>query len=149
MIRRTYSPQNRISSKQRIVADDEYDENIVDSIDDLADNVEDMQDAVEDFTEDQPSIETDNNIENHYIAECESCQGIFISAVMQSDQQIDHISGICPLCQKDTDQYLKWVIKRVNRKNPLEVEDDPAGEYSMSPHTNSKDVNQKPGGAQL
>ncbi len=67
----------------------------------------------DDITQDDPSIEIDNNIENHYIAECESCHGIFISAVVQSDQAVESISGTCPLCGKDTDQSLKWVIKSI------------------------------------
>ena len=52
------------------------------------------------FQEDDPSIEMENNIENHYIAECESCGGIFISAILESDQEIDHVTGVCPLCEK-------------------------------------------------
>ena len=66
-----------------------------------------------DVEEDDPSIEIDNNIENHYIAECESCHGIFISAVILSDQPVESLTGICPLCGKDTDQSLKWVIKNI------------------------------------
>lgn len=71
------------------------------------------EEAELDVTEDEPDIEVDNNIENHFIAECESCHGIFISAVILSDQPIETISGTCPLCGKDTDQSLKWVIKPV------------------------------------
>lgn len=70
------------------------------------------------FQEDDPSIEMENNIENHYIAECESCGGIFISAILESDQEIDHVTGVCPLCEKETNQYLKWVIR------PAEFDDD-------------------------
>lgn len=66
-----------------------------------------------DVDEDDPSIEIDNNIENHYIAECESCHGIFISAVILSDQAVESLTGICPLCGKDSDQSLKWVIKSI------------------------------------
>ena len=65
------------------------------------------------ISQDEPAIDTDNNIVNHYIAECDACHGIFISAVVESDQVIDHISGMCPLCQKDSDQKLKWIIKPV------------------------------------
>ena len=101
--------------KRRIVAadedfmDDPY--NFSDAIDDLADNVEDVQDAIEDIDEDDPTLNVNNNIEDHLIAECERCHGIFISAVLQSDMEIDHVTGPCPLCGKESNQYLKWVVK--------------------------------------
>jgi len=76
--------------------------------DELEDEIEQ-----EEYEEDDPSIEIDNNIENHYIAECESCHGIFISAVILSDQPVETLTGVCPLCGKDTDQSLKWVIKSI------------------------------------
>ena len=91
----------------------EDDESLMDAIDDVADNVEDLQDSVDDIQEDEVEIMINNNIADHYIAECERCNGVFISAVVESDQVIDHVSGTCPLCGKDTDQYLKWVIKSV------------------------------------
>ena len=101
----------------RIVAADEEletsDYDISDTIDDLADDVEDIQDNIEDVQEDDTDIELDNNIANHYIAECDSCHGIFISALAESDQEVEKISGTCPLCDKETDQYLKWIIKEV------------------------------------
>ena len=84
---------------------------LMDAVDDVADTVEDMQDTLDDVDEDQPEIEINNNISNHYIAECDRCHGVFISAVIESDQKIDHVSGVCPLCNKDSDQYLKWIIK--------------------------------------
>lgn len=84
-----------------------------DAIDDLADNVEEMQDQLEEISEDDPSIETDNNIAEHYIAECDRCHGIFISAVIKSDQEVEKISGICPLCEKESDQFLRWVVTPV------------------------------------
>lgn len=87
-----------------------------DAIDDLADDVEDLQDQVEDITEDDPSIEIDNNIAEHYIAECDRCHGVFISAVIKSDQKVDKISGICPLCQHESDQLLRWVVTEVSDK---------------------------------
>lgn len=114
-------------SKNRIyAADDEFEEpaedefddyeiddgdGLIDAIDDVADNVEDIQDAMDDVEEDSVDIALNNNIANHYIAECDECQGVFISSVIQSDQKLDHVSGTCPLCGKDSDQYLKWVIK--------------------------------------
>jgi hypothetical protein len=88
-------------------SDDEF----MDTVDMISDNVEDIQDAVEDMDEDDIDIETDNNISNHYIAECERCHGIFISAMIESDQAVQKISGVCPLCDHETDQYLKWIIR--------------------------------------
>ena len=90
---------------------DEGEEAVQDAVDDVSDAVEDIQDAVDDVKEDDITIDMNNNITDHYIAECDKCHGIFISAVIESDQKIDHVSGICPLCNKDTDQYLKWIIK--------------------------------------
>jgi hypothetical protein len=126
-----YCRSAKVTASTRIVAADE--DAVADSLDDLSDSVDDLQDDMEEIREDDPNIEIENNIENHFIAECGSCGGIFISAMLQSDQEIDHITGICPLCERETNQYLKWVIKKVSRKNPLEVEDDPTGEYSMKP----------------
>lgn len=63
--------------------------------------------------ETEPDIEADNNIAGHYIAECSRCHGVFISALIESDQQVEYLSGICPLCEKESDQYIKWVIKPV------------------------------------
>ena len=83
-----------------------------DKLDDMADSIEDMQDTVEDVVEDDVSIENDNNIENHYIAECEKCKGIFISATIESDQVVTKISGTCPICEKESDQYLKWIVRK-------------------------------------
>lgn len=93
---------------------EEEDVSLNNQLDDMADNIEDIQDSVNEIDEDAPDIEIDNNIDNHYIAECAQCKGIFISAVLQSDQELDHITGICPLCGNDSDQYLNWVVKAVN-----------------------------------
>lgn len=97
---------------------DEFDEfgdpaDIADSVDDLADSVDELQDRIDETDPDEVNIDMDNNIDGHYIAECERCHGVFISAVVESDQVVDSISGICPLCEKETTQYLKWVIKAV------------------------------------
>ena len=89
----------------------EDDDSVSDNIDDLADKVDDLQDAVTEDPEDDVSIEIDNNIVDHYIAECDRCHGIFISAMIESDQKVEKISGKCPLCEKESDQYLKWVVK--------------------------------------
>lgn len=84
-----------------------------DTLDDIADSVEDMQDTLDEVQEDDVDIEIDNNVEGHLIAECEKCHGIFISAMVESDQEVDKITGICPLCDNETDQYFKWVIKAI------------------------------------
>lgn len=117
-----------IEPKSRIVAADEdtFDreddldldnaedtDGLMDAIDDVADNVDDLQDTIDDVDEDSVDIAVNNNIANHFIAECEGCNGVFISAVVDSDQEIDHVSGVCPICGKETDQYLKWVIRDV------------------------------------
>lgn len=86
---------------------------ISDTIDDVQDTLEDVQDTLEDVNEDDPNIETENNIDGHYIAECEKCHGIFISAIVESDQEMTSIHGTCPLCDKETEQYLKWIVRKV------------------------------------
>lgn len=64
-----------------------------------------------DIQEDDPEIDVDNNIVDHLIAECDNCKGIFISAMIASEQDVQSINGVCPLCNKDTTQTLKWIIK--------------------------------------
>lgn len=107
-------------SKRKIYAADEFDDfdeinnaddAIGDQLDELQDSVDDMQDAVDDIQEDSPAIDIDNNITDHLIAECENCKGIFISAMIASEQEVDSINGVCPLCNKETTQSLKWIIK--------------------------------------
>lgn len=85
-----------------------------DSLNNMADTLDEISDSLEDFQEDTTDIDVNNNISDHYIAECEKCHGVFITAVTVSDQKIDRISGTCPLCDQDCDQYLKWVIKDVD-----------------------------------
>lgn len=92
---------------------DTPDSQITDTIDDLADNIDDMQESIEDIQEDDVDIELDNNIDNHYIAECDNCHGVFISALVESDQEVEAITGVCPLCDKESNQSLKWLIKAV------------------------------------
>ena len=65
----------------------------------------------EDGQQDGSTIDVDNNITNHLVAECQNCHGIFISAMLASDQLIESINGVCPLCNRDTEQFLKWIIK--------------------------------------
>ena len=88
-------------------------DSLSDNIDDIADTVEDIQDTIDDVQEDDVNIQVENNISDHYIAECERCHGIFISSVIRSEQPLEKISGTCPLCDRQTDQYLKWVVKDV------------------------------------
>lgn len=88
-------------------------DSLSDNIEDIADTVEDIQDTIDDVQEDDVNIQVENNISDHYIAECERCHGIFISSVIRSEQPLEKISGTCPLCDRQTDQYLKWVVKDV------------------------------------
>ena len=75
-------------------------------------NIEDVEeDMGEDGRQDSSAIEVDNNIANHLIAECQNCHGIFISAMLASDQVIESINGVCPLCSKETEQTLNWIVK--------------------------------------
>ena len=82
---------------------------------DGAENTEEVAetnaDMGEDGQQDGSTIEVDNNITNHLVAECQNCHGIFISAMLASDQVIESINGVCPLCSKETEQFLKWIIK--------------------------------------
>lgn len=89
------------------------DDNFQDTLDEMADNIEDMQDDLDEVQEDDVDIEVENNIEGHYIAECDRCHGIFISAMVQSDQDVEKMSGVCPLCQKESDQYFRWVVQAI------------------------------------
>lgn len=86
---------------------------VIDALDDLSDNVGELQDAVDGIAEDQVDIAINNNIADHFIAECDRCNGIFISAVVDSDQELEYVSGVCPLCGRETEQYLKWIIRSV------------------------------------
>lgn len=111
-----------VYSARRITAADE-DEFIDDPFEGSHDDESEVRDedfsaeenevSVDDIQEDDPTIEIDNNISRHYIAECERCHGIFISSVSVSDQDIDSISGICPLCDHETTQWLNWVVEEV------------------------------------
>jgi formate dehydrogenase maturation protein FdhE len=107
----------KASTKPIMAADEEFDiseeEELDDTIDDVQDSVDDLQEAVDDVVEDDIEIEMDNNIADHFIAECDSCGGIFISALIESDQEVESISGVCPICGKDTMQNLKWIVRAV------------------------------------
>lgn len=91
------------------------DENsIQDTLEDMSNTLEDMQDNIDDVDPDLVDIELNNNIEGHYIAECSVCHGVFISAVVKSDAEIDNIHGTCPLCNREADQLLKWLIVKAD-----------------------------------
>lgn len=90
------------------------DNSVGDEIDNLADSVDELQDSIDEVTQDQTELEIDNNISNHYICECDQCHNIFISAIIESDQEIDHVTGVCPVCEKESEQRIKWVIRDVN-----------------------------------
>lgn len=105
------------------------DDEFTDAVDQAADTVEDLQDAVDDYEEDDDSITVNTNIADHYIAECDKCHGIFISAVVLSDQDVESVTGVCPLCGKESDQVLKWVIKDIKDVNDIpEGTPEPAAE---------------------
>lgn len=92
------------------------DNSISDTLDDMSDTLDDLQDHLDDSDiEDDINIDINNNIDNHYVAECEKCHGIFISSMIESDQPTESIHGTCPLCDKESDQYLKWVVKAVEQ----------------------------------
>lgn len=69
------------------------------------------EDMGEDGQQDGSTIEIDNNIFDHLIAECQNCHGIFISAMIASDQDVQSINGVCPLCSKETEQFFIGIIK--------------------------------------
>lgn len=87
--------------------DDKPDSDDVD-VEEVDEEVEEVEPEIDDI-----NIETDNNIANHYIAECDYCHGIFISPVILSDADVKSIYGICPICEHESDQFLKWIIKDV------------------------------------
>lgn len=95
-----------------ILDNEEFDDS-GDAISELADAVDDLQDSVDEIDQDDEGIEVENNIEDHYIAECDRCKGIFISAIKESEEPMEYVHGTCPLCQEETDQELKWIIRSV------------------------------------
>ena len=97
---------------------DDLDDSFSDQLEDVADTVEDIQDTVsdDDHQEDTINIEVENNIAGHYIAECDKCKNVFISATVLSDQIVECVTGVCPICREESDQYLKWVIKPVEEE---------------------------------
>ena len=59
------------------------------------------------------AIEVDNNIDNHYVAECEVCKKPIITAVIKSDSVVQSIQGICPVCNNESTLYLRWLLSPV------------------------------------
>lgn len=112
-----------VTQKRRIAAADgeddpdadseEYNDEVDDTLTDLADTVDDMEELFDDVEEDDVAIDVDNNIADHYIAECDRCSGVFVSAMLETDPHPVKISGVCPLCEKESDQYLHWLVKEV------------------------------------
>ena len=69
---------------------------ISDDLEELSDSVDDLQDSIDDVNPDPINIEMYNNIADHYIAECDLCQGVFITSLMESDAH-----------------FIKWIVKSV------------------------------------
>lgn len=136
MIKRTVKRPSYSTKKYVRAADFGYeDDDISDAVDDLADSAEDLQDSVDDIEEDDENIEVNNNITDHYIAECDRCHGIFISAVVVSDQEVESVSGVCPLCGKESEQILKWVIK--DAADAVDIDEpEPVKESELEPEPN-------------
>lgn len=101
------------SAEDGTIADDD---SITDTLNNMSEQLDDLQDDITDpSNEDDINIDINNNIDNHYIAECEKCHGIFISSLIASDQRVESIQGVCPLCDKESDQYLKWIVEAVEQ----------------------------------
>lgn len=92
-----------------------------DRLDDIGDDLDAMQDDLDEIEEEDTNIEIDNNIENHYIAECSKCKGVFISAMTLSTEPVTSITGQCPLCNDETEQELKWIVKSIDDIEDEEV----------------------------
>lgn len=94
---------------------DEFDDSMDfeggEDMNDPDESFEEQEDLGTDGEQESSTIDIDNNIINHLIAECQNCHGIFISAMIGSDQDVEGITGVCPLCNKDTDQTFIGIIK--------------------------------------
>ena len=107
--RKVYAAGNVFADEAEMVDDFEGGEDIENAAESFEEQEE--YDMGADGEQDSSTIDVDNNIFNHLIAECENCKGIFISAMIASDQPVESINGVCPLCNKDTEQFLKWIVK--------------------------------------
>lgn len=89
---------------------------VSDALDEASDKIDDLQEAVSDVDEypHDPVFDIENNIDNHYIAECDRCHEVFISAVVESDSEVSSVQGECPCCHEETTQNLKWIVRNVN-----------------------------------
>lgn len=98
-------------------------DSIQDALDDTTDTLEDLQDSVEELDDNpqDPILDINNNIENHYIAECRRCHEIFISAVVESESAVSSINGECPVCHEETEQDLKWIVRSAADENEGEL----------------------------
>lgn len=94
-------------------------DDVSDALDEASDKLDDLQEAVSDVDEypRDPVFEMENNIENHYIAECDRCHEVFISAVVESDSAISSVDGECPCCHEETTQELKWIVRSINSED--------------------------------
>ena len=108
--KKVYAAGNVFADEAEMVDDFEGGEDM----DDAAESFEEQEeyDMGEDGEQDASTIDVDNNIFNHLIAECENCKGIFISAMIGSDQAVESINGVCPLCNKETEQTFIGIIKQ-------------------------------------
>lgn len=79
-----------------------------DEVEDILDD--EQEDFEDDIAQDSPAIETENNLANHFIAECDVCKGIYISPVVNSSTNPTSVEGTCPICGKDTTQTFRWII---------------------------------------
>lgn len=112
---RVYGAENPFETDLPVYGEDEEIEGVVEE--GVDEESEDFDPFADENIQDPILIETDNNINNHYIAECDACKGIFITAVIKSDAEVMNITGICPLCEQESTQYLKWLITAVEELN--------------------------------
>lgn len=96
---------------EEVVEEDVDPDTLIDSINNIQKAIEDVREQIEDVEQDDIDIAMNNNITDHYIAECDRCKGVFISAVSATDTPVESVTGQCPLCKKETTQYLNWIIK--------------------------------------
>ena len=92
---------------------DDAEEDVSDTLEGVQDSLDDLQDQVDEF-DDKPKdsvLDVTNNIEDHYIAECDNCHEVFISAVVESESPIESVEGECPCCHEHSKQYLKWIVR--------------------------------------
>ena len=101
---------------------------ISDTVDDISDTIDNLQDDIDSDYPDDTYIDINNNIADHYIAECDRCHEVFISPTIYSENNtLKSTEGECPVCHDETKQVLKWVIKSV------EDADDPVEDIEFAP----------------